>query len=579
MPVINQDIADIFNKLADLLDIQDENPFRIRAYRRAAQTILNLSRKVTDMIAEGEDLTRLPGIGKELALKIDEIVRRGSLRKLNELEKEIPPELSDMMKLSDLGPKRVKIIYKRLGIESINALEKAARQGKLQKLEGLGQKTEEKILQEIQRWKERGEKKRFKLVHAEEITGPLLDYLKQFKGVKEVEAAGSYRRHQETVGDMDILVTCQPGIRDKLMEHFISYEDVDRVISRGKTRSTVILKNGLQVDLRAVAQDSYGAALYYFTGSKAHNIKVRKMAAQKNLKVNEYGVFKNDDKVAGKTEEEVFNIVGLNFILPELREDRGEIEASLDNVLPHLVTVKDIKGDLQSHTTASDGRNSLKEMAAAARSKGYKYLAVTDHSKRVTVAHGLDEKRLREQLEEIDELNEQWKDFRVLKSSEVDILKDGSLDLPNEVLKELDLVICSVHYNSKLSRKEQTKRVLRAMENPYFHIMAHPTGRLIGKREAYDIDLEEIMKEAKENGCFFEINADPERLDLSDIHARLAKDMGIKIAISTDAHTISGLDNMRFGVYQARRAWLEPEDVLNTRSWNDLQKIIKHNKI
>jgi DNA polymerase (family 10) len=374
---------------------------------------------------------------------------------------------------------------------------------------------------------------------------------------------------------MDILVTCKQGTRKKVMEHFVSWEDVDRVVSKGETRSTVILKNGLQVDLRAVPQVSYGAALYYFTGSKAHNIKVRKIAVRKDLKVNEYGVFKDDDRVAGKTEKEVFEKVGLPFIPPEIREDRGEIEAARKNKLPRLVTLKDIKGDLQSHTKASDGNYSMPEMAEAAREMGYSYLAVTDHSKRVTIAGGLDEKRLREQMEEIGKLNEKFNKFRVLKSVEVDILKDGSLDLPDEVLKELDIVICSVHYNTNLSGKEQTRRVMKAMENPNFHIMAHPTGRLIGERDPYEIDMEEIMKQAVQCGCFFEINADPYRLDLSDVHARMAKEKGIKIAVSTDAHSVSSLENMRFGVGQARRAWLEPEDVLNTRPWKELKKMLR----
>ncbi|MFO7890345.1 MAG: DNA polymerase/3'-5' exonuclease PolX [bacterium] len=576
MPVLNKDIADIFNKVADLLDIKDANPFRIRSYRTAAQAISNLSRNVADMIENGEDLTEMHGIGKDLASKIKEIVETGSLKQLEKLEKEVPSELSDMMKLSELGPKRVKTIYKELGIESIVDLKKAAEKGKLQDVEGLGEKTEKKILEEIERWEEKGgEYQRFKLVDAEEITKPLLNYLDDMEEVKKVKAAGSYRRRKETVGDMDILVTCKKGTREKVMDDFVSYEDVDRVVSQGKTRSTVILKNGLQVDLRAVAQVSYGAALYYFTGSKAHNIKVRKRAVKKHLKVNEYGVFKNDKRVAGKTEKEVFKKVGLPFIQPELREDRGEIEGGLKNELPHLVTMDDIKGDLHSHTKATDGKYSLQEMAKAAQDKGYEYIAISDHSKRVSMANGLDEKRLRKQIEEIDKMNDKNKKFQILKSIEVDILKDGSLDLPDQVLNELDIVNCSVHYNRNLSREKQTQRILRAMENKYFNIFCHPTGRLIGKREGYDIDMEKIMKEAKDRGCFLEINADPERLDLSDIHARMAKDMGIKIAVSTDAHTVSALDNIRFGVGQARRAWLEADDVLNTRSWKEIEKLIR----
>jgi len=574
MPVLNKDIENIFNKVADLLDIKDENPFRIRSYRNAAQTISNLSRNVADMIENGEDLTEMHGIGKDLASKIEEIVKRGTLKQLEELEKEVPPELSEMMKLPELGPKRVKTIYKELKVESIDDLKKAAEKGKLKDLEGLGKKIEKKILEEIERWEKGGERERFKLVDAEEIITPLLDHLDKMGEVKKVIAAGSYRRRKETVGDMDILVTCKKGTRDTVMDKFVEYEDVDRVVSQGKTRSTVILKNELQVDLRAVAQVSYGAALYYFTGSKSHNIKVRKRAVKKNLKVNEYGVFKDDERIAGKTEKEVFKKLGLPFIQPELREDRGEIEAGLKGKLPDLVTVDDIKGDLHSHTKATDGKYSIEEMVKGAQDKGYEYLAISDHSKRVTMAKGLDEKRLREQIEKIDTMNDKIKNFRILKSIEVDILKDGSLDLPDSVLKELDIVNCSVHYNRNLSRKEQTQRVLHAMENKYFNIFCHPTGRLIGEREGYDIDIEKIMKEIKDRGCFIEINADPERLDLSDIHARMAKEMGIKISISTDSHTVAALDNMRFGVDQARRGWLEPDDILNTRSWKEIKKLL-----
>lgn len=574
MPVLNKDIENILNKVADLLDIKDENPFRIRSYRNAAQTISNLSRNVADMIENGEDLTEMHGIGEDLASKIEEIVKSGSLKQLEELEKEVPPELSEMMKLSELGPKRVKTIYKELGVESIDDLKKAAEEGKLKDLEGLGKKTEKKILEEIERWEKGGERERFKLVDAEEIITPLLDHLDKMEEVKKVKAAGSYRRRKETVGDMDILVTCKQGTRDKVMDKFVNYEDVDRVVSQGKTRSTVILKNELQVDLRAVAQVSYGAALYYFTGSKSHNIKVRKRAVKKNLKINEYGVFKKDKRIAGKTEKEVFKKVGLPFIQPELREDRGEVEAGLKDELPNLVTVDDIKGDLHSHTKATDGKYSLKEMVKGAQDKGYEYLAISDHSKRVTMANGLDEKRLRNQIKKIDEMNDKIKNFKIIKSIEVDILKDGSLDLPDSVLKELDIVNCSIHYNRNLSRKKQTQRVLHAMENKYFNIFCHPTGRLIGEREGYDIDIEKVMKGAKDRGCFIEINADPERLDLSDIHARMAKKMGIKISVSTDSHTVAALDNMRFGVGQARRAWLEPDDILNTRSWKELKKIL-----
>jgi DNA polymerase (family X) len=573
MPVHNSDVSRVFNKMADLLDIEDKNQYRIRAYRNAARTISSLSKDISEMVEKGEDLTQFSGVGKDLAGKIEEIVKTGTLEQLEEMENEIPAELSELMKISDLGPKRVKEIHEELGVDSADELEKAAEKGEIKKLDGFGKKTEKKILEAVKRRKKSGDKKRVRLADAEEYTEPLIEYLKKIRGVKQVQVAGSYRRKKETVGDIDILVTCKNGT--DVAGKFVKYEDVDRVISRGKTRSSIVLRNDLQVDLRVVPQVSYGAAMVYFTGSKAHNVELRKIGNQKKLKINEYGVFKDDDRVAGKTEKAVYKQIDLAYVEPELRENKGEIEAAKKNKLPKLVKLKDIKGDLQSHSKASDGKYSLKEMADAAKAKGYEYLAVTDHSKRVTMANGLDEKRLAKHIEAIDKVNERYKGFRLLKSVEVDILKDGSLDLSNDILKELDIVVCSIHYNRNLNKKEQTKRVLKAMDNPYFNIMAHPTGRIIGEREPYDIDLEKLMETAKEKDIHFEINAQPDRLDLSDIYAKMAGDMGLKLAISTDAHTKTDLDAMRFGVFQARRAWLEKDDVLNTQSWKDLKKHLK----
>jgi len=359
------------------------------------------------------------------------------------------------------------------------------------------------------------------------------------------------------------------------MDAFVGYEDVERILSKGSTKSSIVLHSGLQVDLRVLPQPSFGAALLYFTGSKAHNVALRTMGVKMKLKISEYGVFKGSKRVAGKTEKEVYDFLGMEYIEPELREDRGEIEAAKKGNLPKLVRIEDIRGDLQSHTKATDGKYSLEEMAEAARKKGYEYLAITDHSKRVTMANGLDEKRLAKQIKEIDKLNEGFRNFRILKSVEVDILKDGKLDLPNSILKELDIVICSVHYNFNLTRQQQTRRVLKAMENSYFNIFAHPTGRLIGEREPYDIDLEEVLKQAKQNGCFLEINAQPERLDLNDVNSKMARDHGVKLAISTDSHTVDQFAAMRYGVWQARRGWLEADDIINTRSWAQLKKLIK----
>ena len=573
MPIHNSDVSKIFNQVADLLDIQNKNPFRIRAYRNAARTIAGLSRSVEDLVETGEDLTKFSGIGEDLAGKIEEIVNTGTLKLLKELKNDVPAELSQLIKVSELGPKRVMAIHAELGITTIDELEKVARDGKLQELEGFGKKTEEKILQAIERQQARGERERIKLMNAEEYTEPLMDYLKKIKGVKKVAVAGSYRRRKETVGDIDILVTCQQDA--DVIENFVKYEDVERVISKGKTRSSVVLRNDFQVDLRVVPEVSYGAALLYFTGSKAHNVAIRKLGIEQQLKINEYGVFQNDDRIAGRTEKEVYAQVNLPYIEPELRENNGEIDAAKKNKLPRLLTLDDLRGDLHSHTTATDGKLSLEEMANAAKALGYEYLAITEHSKRVTMVNGLDEKRLSEQIKQIDQLNENYNGFIVLKSIEVDILKDGSLDLSDDILKELDLVICSIHYNTNLSQKEQTERVLRAMDNPYFNILAHPTGRIIGEREPYEIDIEKIMEAAKEKGCFLEINAQPDRLDLSDVYIRMAKELGLKLVISTDAHTKADLDLIRFGVYQARRGWLEKDDVLNTRSWKDLKKLLK----
>ncbi len=573
MPVHNSDVADKFNRVADLLDIKGENEYRIRAYRNAAQTISGLSRSVVESVEKGEDLSELSGIGKDLAGKIEEIVKTGELEQLRQLEREVPTGLRQLLSIEDLGPKRVKQLHEEIGIKSIEDLEKAAKAGKIQNMEGFGKKTTQKILEAIDRAKKEGPKKRFRLNEAEERSLPLLDYLKKTEGVKKAEIAGSYRRRKETVGDVDILVTCKQGTN--IMDRFVNYEDVQKVISKGDTRSSIMLRNNLQVDLRVVPEVSYGAAMLYFTGSKAHNVALRKKAVENDWKMNEYGLFKGKKRIGGKTEIELYEKFGLQYIEPELRENRGEFDAAANNELPDLVKLKDIRGDLQSHTKATDGKYSLEEMATAAKEKGYDYFAITDHSKRVTVANGMDEKRLLKQLEEIDRLNEKIKGFRVLKSVEVDILKDGTLDLADEVLEKLDIVICSIHYNFKLSRQAQTRRVLKAMEHPCFHILAHPTGRMLGKREPYEIDLEKVIDAAKENRCYLEINAQPDRLDLNDVYAGMAKEKGVKLAISTDAHTISDLDLMRFGVGQARRAWLQKEDILNTHSWEELKKMLK----
>jgi DNA polymerase (family 10) len=572
MPVHNSDIEAIFNEVADLLEIKGENPFRVRAYRNAARVIGGLSQSVADMVAQRRDLSELSGIGKDLAGKIEEVVRTGTLSFLTELQGQMPAGLSDLLKVPGLGPKRVAALNKQLGVTTLGELQEAAEQGRIHGLAGFGAKTEQRIAQEAARLQEESAQ-RVKLVVAEQIAEPLVEYLRQTEGLDEIVVAGSYRRRRETVADLDILATCRKGT--PIMDRFVSYEDVKQVLSQGDTRSTVVLRSGFQVDLRVVAQASYGAALMYFTGSKEHNIALRKIALGRKLKINEYGVFKGKRRIAGRTEKEVFAQVGLPYIEPELRENRGEIEAARKGQLPPLLTLEDLRGDLHVHTKRTDGHDTIEELVAAAKKRGYSYIAITDHSKHVTIAHGLKPAQMRQQMKEIDRINRRLKGFTVLKATELDILEDGSLDLPDDVLADLDLTVCSVHYKFNLSMKQQTERILKAMENRHFHILAHPTGRLINEREPYQVDMERIMKAARAHGCFLEVNAHPDRLDLNDIHCKMAKDMGVKVAVSTDTHRLGDLDYMRFGVGQARRGWLAADDVINTRSLAELRKLLK----
>ncbi|MBI5444757.1 MAG: DNA polymerase/3'-5' exonuclease PolX [Deltaproteobacteria bacterium] len=573
MPVVNAEIAEILDRVADLLEIEGENPFRVRAYRYAARVVAELPASVAEVLDRGEPLTCLPGIGRDLASKIGEIVRTGGLTQLRELEERMPPGLADLLTVPGLGPKRVKLLQAELGVGSLEELRQAAEAGRIRALKGFGERTEQHVLDALAR---AGKKAiRFQRPLAEQVASALLAHLRRSPDIEEAEVAGSYRRGKETVADLDVLAVCRPGGEHAAMAHFLACDQVVRVLAGGETKSSVVLRSGLQVDLRAVPRESYGAALQYFTGSKAHNVALRKLALRAGLKVNEYGVFRGEERVAGATEEEVYARVGLPYIEPELREERGELEAARAGGLPGLLRLQDLRGDLHVHTKASDGRFRVDEMAEAARRRGYEYLAIADHSKRLTVARGLDEKRLAKQFEEIDRLNELHPEFRILKSSEVDIMEDGSLDLPDSILRELDLTVCSIHHAFGLPRDRQTERILRAMDNPHFDILGHPTGRLLGARAGYEIDLERVVDGAKERGCFLELNAQPDRLDLDDAGCRLAKERGGKVAISTDAHTLAQLDWMRFGVAQARRGWLEPEDVLNARSWPELRRLLR----
>lgn len=571
MPVHNNDITAVFEEIADLLEIEQANPFRIRAYRNAARTVQGLGEEVRDLIQEGFDLDQLPGIGEALAEKIVEIVRTGKCQALEKLRQEGGKGLVELLHIPGLGPKRVAILYHELDVQTPQQLLRAIKDGRLRQLRGFGEKTEQNILDMLQVHAQ--QERRFKLAVAAQYAQSLVDYLREANEIEEIVIAGSYRRCKETVGDLDILVTTtQPK---PVVEHFTRYDEVKEVLSQGATRSTIILRNGLQVDLRVVKPESFGAALHYFTGSKQHNIAIRRRGQQRGLKINEYGVFKGELSIAGKTEESVYKAVGLPYIPPELRENSGEIEAAESGRLPSLVQLDDLTGDLHAHTMATDGHNTIEEMARAAQQLGFTYIAITEHSKRLTVTHGLDEKRLLQQIEEIDCLNQRLKGITVLKGIEVDILEDGSLDLPDPILAQLDLVIGAVHSKFHLSRAKQTTRILKAMDHPHFSMLAHPSGRLLEQREPYDVDMARIIHQASERGCYLELNAHPERLDLLDTHCRMAKEAAVLVSINSDAHTIADLANLKYGIGQARRGWLEKEDVLNTLPLNEVRRLLK----
>ncbi len=574
MPLHNSEVVDKFRMMADLLSIKGANQFRIRAYRNAAQTVSNLSDNLVDMVNNDEDLTEMDGIGKDLASKIKEVVKDGKMSELEDLKQEISPEVAEMLEIAGLGPERVKTIYNELDVKTIADLKKAAEENRISELSGLGEKTENKILEDIKSREEEGEQGRMLFSRAEEIARPLEDYLNGLDDIDRVEVAGSYRRRKETVGDLDILVCGKNS--QKIMDYFNDYEDVSKVISSGETKSSVILDDGIQVDLRLVEKESYGSALHYFTGSKEHSVKLRKISQDRGLKINEYGVFDGDERIGGEKEKDIYKTLGFPYIEPELREQRGELDIGEKDEFPDLINIKDIRGDLQMHTDATDGSNTMEEMVEKAVDKGYEYIAFTDHSQRVTMAQGLDKDDVKEQIDKIEEINRKYDDIEVLKGMEVDILKDGSLDLPEDILSELDIRICSIHYNTNLSREEQTERMISAIENPLCDIIAHPTGRIIASRQPYDIDLDRVMKEARENNCILEINAQPDRLDLADKYIKKAVDMGVKLVISTDAHSTGGLDNMKYGVYQARRGWCEANNVINTMELDDLLSLINN---
>ncbi len=570
MPAQNTDIANQLEHMADLLEIEGANPFRARAYRNAARSVRGLARQVADMIGQKEDLTELPGIGRDISDKIKQIVSKGTFTQLAKIQARLPEELPRLMDIEHLGPKRVKQLYQELGISTIEELKAAARAKKIRTLQGFGEKIEHSVLKGIEQMA--SESGRILLSEAEERAAPLLTHMKKARNIDQIKLAGSFRRRRETVGDLDLLICSETP--EEVIEHFTRYEDIKKIISRGPTLCRAVLTSGLHVDLRVLAPYAYTAGLHHFTGSKAHNIALRKMAVKKDIKINEYGMFKGKKQITVSHEKQIYEVLGLAFVVPELRENTGEIEAAGQNRLPRLIQLHDIRGDLHVHTSETDGLAGLEEMVQSAQDMGYNYLAITDHSRQVRIANGMDIDRLEKQIEKIDRLNDNLDDFRVLKGIEVDILEDGSLDFPDDVLKKLDLRVCSIHFPHNLSQKKQTERIIKAMENPFFNILGHPTGRLINRRKPYAVDLEKVIAAAKENGCFLELNAQPDRLDLSDDACRLARDMDVKIAVSSDAHDTGGLSHLRLGIDQARRGWLEAADVINTYSCQDLVKMM-----
>jgi DNA polymerase (family 10) len=572
----NLEIASALRELADLLEIQEANPFRIRAYRNAIRTVNGLTQSVASMIEDGVDLSELPGIGKDLSSHISELVGTGRMEVLEELGKEIPRSLADLVRLEGVGPKKAKKLWEELGVTSVDDLEAPLKDGRVAQLEGFGQKTAEKISRSIQDF--RKHQGRFLLSEVDVLLAPLLQYLEGGGNVSRLEVAGSYRRRKETVGDVDLLASCD-GEPSGVMDRFMNYQAVESVEAAGETRGRVRLRSGLSVDLRVVPEESFGAALQYFTGSKEHNVALRTLGVKKGLRINEYGVFQVDEgeedgseeRLAGEEEAEVFAAVGLPWIPPVLREDRGEIQAARDGRLPNLLQIEDIRGDLQMHSTWSDGKHSLREMAEACRERGYEYLAITDHSQAVTVAGGLKPDQVRAQWEEVERVRAEVEGIFLFRSLEIDILKDGSLDMPDEILSELDLVLVSVHSFMNLGRSEMTDRVIRALEHPEVDILAHPTGRILNRREPFEMDVEAVLQAAAALDVAVELNAHPHRLDLNESHVRRAKELGVRVAIDTDAHSVGDLNYMSYGVDQARRGWLEPEDVLNALSLEEFR--------
>ncbi len=576
----NLDVARTLTELADLLEIQGASPFRIRAYRNAVNTINSLSQPLKDMVAAGEDLTELPGVGKSVAKYIGEFLTSGSISRLEEVSAEFPRSLVQLMRLDGVGPKKARKLFEELDVRTVDDLAAELEAGRVQTLDGFGVKSAAKILDAIEDHKKHTG--RFQIRETERLIAGLLEHMQSAPGVARIELAGSLRRRKETIGDVDILAELE-GDGTPVVDHFVSFSGAQRVVGAGSTKGSIVLHSGLQVDLRVIPSRSFGAALQYFSGSKGHNVAVRSRAVRQGLRVNEWGVFRvpeteddepigkeDGERLAGDTEQSVYEVLGMSWVPPELRENRGEVEAACEDELPELVSLEDIRGDLQMHSTWSDGKASVEEMARSCLERGYEYFALTDHSQAMAMVQGLTPERAREQWAEIEQVQELVPGIRILKSVEVDILKDGSLDMPDDVLEQLDVLVISVHSFMDQNKKTMTDRVLRAMQHPSADILAHPTGRIINRREPFELDVEAVLEAAADLSLAVELNANPNRLDFSDVHVHRAKELAVPVVISTDAHSLRGLADMRFGVDQARRGWLEASDVLNTRSVEEM---------
>ncbi|WP_419163050.1 DNA polymerase/3'-5' exonuclease PolX [Candidatus Palauibacter sp.] len=578
----NIEIVRTLDEVADLLEIQQANPFRVRAYRNAVRTINAHATPMRKLIEQGADLTELPSIGKGMADNVRELVESGRLGVLDQLREEIPEGLVDLMRLPGVGPKKARKLWDELGVESIEDLEEVASEGRVAELPGFGIKTQDRILRGIRNY--RANTARFRLGEVDKLLPPLIEHLQATAGITRLQVAGSYRRRKETVGDIDVLVLADDA--RAASDALVGFSGVESVIGAGGTKTSVRLRSGLQVDLRVVPPESWGAALVYYTGSKEHNIRLRRRALERKLRVSEYGVFGIPDEsvgdrlgergvasegemVAGETEEEVYRALDLDWLPPEIRTDRGEFTASDAGTLPRLVERSDLRGDVHMHSTWSDGRVPLEEMVAACVGRGYEYMAITDHSKALAMVEGLDAAKLRRQWEEIQQVQAAHPEIRILRGMEVDILRDGSLDLEDEMLEGLDVVIISVHSFFGLDRAEQTARVLKALSHPRAMIFGHPTGRILNRRGPIDVDIDEILQACAEFRVAVEVNSHPNRLDLKDTHLWRARELGVPVVVTTDAHRPDELDLARYGIEQARRAWLTPDHVLNTRGVDD----------